>query len=310
MQAAYQEALKALDEGEVPIGAVIEKNGSIIGRGYNRIEQLDDATAHAEIIAITAAASSLSTWRLDGCTLYVTLEPCIMCLGAASALACRCDCFWRTRSTAWRDRYALLSGRTRTIVRVFPEVTRGLLADGVFTGGERVFHGNSGGKKHSESISCQSIVAGGKHGHTLRENKVFRLRCYAPLYLKSAKLYYFVCYAIYCAACFTRDSCSPFFRLCSLYFAAVRGGNVLTIVVQGIEGKATIQRSGKHSWEKVSAGRKLSDNDLVETDFNSRLTLKLSDGGSAIIGSDSKTLIAISEKIPRLPAASGRAFRF
>jgi tRNA(adenine34) deaminase len=82
MRAAYQEALKALDEGEVPVGAVIVKNDSIIGRGYNRIEQLADATAHAEIIAITAAASSLATWRLDDCTLYVTLEPCIMCLGA------------------------------------------------------------------------------------------------------------------------------------------------------------------------------------------------------------------------------------
>lgn len=82
MQAAYQEALKAFDEGEVPVGAVIEKNGAIIGRGYNRIEQLSDATAHAEIIAITAAATSLATWRLDGCTLYVTIEPCIMCLGA------------------------------------------------------------------------------------------------------------------------------------------------------------------------------------------------------------------------------------
>jgi tRNA(adenine34) deaminase len=82
MRAAYQEALKAFDEGEVPIGAVIARNDSIIGRGYNRIEQLADATAHAEIIAITAAASSLATWRLDGCTLYVTLEPCIMCLGA------------------------------------------------------------------------------------------------------------------------------------------------------------------------------------------------------------------------------------
>jgi len=82
MQAAHQEALKALDEGEVPVGAVIEKKGSIIGRGYNRIEKLSDATAHAEIIALTAAAAGLSTWRLDGCTLYVTLEPCIMCLGA------------------------------------------------------------------------------------------------------------------------------------------------------------------------------------------------------------------------------------
>ena len=82
MQAAYQEALKALDEGEVPVGAVIEKNGVIIGRGYNRVEQLNDATAHAEIIAVTAAASALATWRLDGCTIYVTLEPCIMCIGA------------------------------------------------------------------------------------------------------------------------------------------------------------------------------------------------------------------------------------
>ena len=82
MRAAYQEALKALDEGEVPIGAVIVKGNAIIGRGYNRIEQLSDATAHAEIIAITAATSSLATWRLDGCTIYVTLEPCIMCLGA------------------------------------------------------------------------------------------------------------------------------------------------------------------------------------------------------------------------------------
>ena len=82
MEAAYQEALKALDEGEVPVGAVIVKNNAVIGRGYNRIEQLADATAHAEIIAVTAAASHLSTWRLDGCALYVTLEPCIMCLGA------------------------------------------------------------------------------------------------------------------------------------------------------------------------------------------------------------------------------------
>jgi len=82
MEAAYQEALKALDEGEVPVGAVIIKNDTIIGRGYNRIEQLGDATAHAEIIAITAATNHLSTWRLDGCTLFVTLEPCIMCLGA------------------------------------------------------------------------------------------------------------------------------------------------------------------------------------------------------------------------------------
>lgn len=82
MNLAYQEALKAFDEGEVPVGAVIIKEGTVIGRGYNRIEALNDATAHAEIIAISAATSALSTWRLNDCILYVTLEPCLMCLGA------------------------------------------------------------------------------------------------------------------------------------------------------------------------------------------------------------------------------------
>ena len=82
MEFAYQEALKALDDGEVPVGAVIVRDKQIIGRGYNRIEKLNDATAHAEIIAISAASNSTESWRLNGCTLYVTLEPCLMCLGA------------------------------------------------------------------------------------------------------------------------------------------------------------------------------------------------------------------------------------
>lgn len=82
MNIAYQEALKALDEGEVPVGAVVVRDGQVIGRGYNRIEKCGDATAHAEIIAIGAASDSAGSWRLNGCTLYVTLEPCIMCLGA------------------------------------------------------------------------------------------------------------------------------------------------------------------------------------------------------------------------------------
>jgi tRNA(adenine34) deaminase len=89
MNMAYQEAMKALDEGEVPVGAVVEKEGRIIGRGYNRIEKLFDATAHAEVLAIGAASTHLETWRLSGCTLYVTLEPCIMCLG--SVLQSRID---------------------------------------------------------------------------------------------------------------------------------------------------------------------------------------------------------------------------
>lgn len=82
MHIAYQEALKALDEGEVPVGAIIVRNRQIIGRGYNRIEGSGDATAHAEIIAISAATANSATWRLNECTIYITLEPCIMCLGA------------------------------------------------------------------------------------------------------------------------------------------------------------------------------------------------------------------------------------
>ncbi len=82
MREALRQAEKAYDSGEVPIGCVIVQNERIIGRGYNQVETLKDATAHAEILAIGAAAASLENWRLDGCTLYVTLEPCPMCAGA------------------------------------------------------------------------------------------------------------------------------------------------------------------------------------------------------------------------------------
>lgn len=82
MKAAFREAEKALANEEVPIGAVIVHNGQIIGKGYNQIELLQDATAHAEILAIGAASEARKTWRLNDCTLYVTLEPCMMCLGA------------------------------------------------------------------------------------------------------------------------------------------------------------------------------------------------------------------------------------
>jgi len=128
LQAAYQEALKALDEGEVPIGAVIEKNGSIIGRGYNRIEQLGDATAHAEIIAITAAASSLSTWRLNDCTLYVTLEPCIMCLGALLHSRIGAIVFGAHDPRFGAIDTHCFQAELERSYGFFPEITRGLLA--------------------------------------------------------------------------------------------------------------------------------------------------------------------------------------
>jgi tRNA(adenine34) deaminase len=82
MYAALQEAERALMENEVPVGAVIVKDKKIIGRGYNQIEKLNDATAHAEMIAITAAENHLGNWRLEECSIYVTLEPCVMCTGA------------------------------------------------------------------------------------------------------------------------------------------------------------------------------------------------------------------------------------
>jgi tRNA(adenine34) deaminase len=82
MRAALQEALYAYEKGEVPVGAVVVREGRIIGRGHNMRETLRDPTAHAEMIALTAAAESVGHWRLDGCDLYVTLEPCPMCAGA------------------------------------------------------------------------------------------------------------------------------------------------------------------------------------------------------------------------------------
>jgi tRNA(adenine34) deaminase len=82
MRIALEEAEQALHEDEVPVGAVIVHEGRVIARAHNQREQLRDPTAHAEMIAITQAAESRQSWRLDGCTLYVTLEPCPMCAGA------------------------------------------------------------------------------------------------------------------------------------------------------------------------------------------------------------------------------------
>jgi len=82
MYSALQEAQRAFEENEIPIGAVIVYQDKIIARGYNQTEKLKDPTAHAEMIAITAAANYLQNWRLNECDLYVTAEPCVMCTGA------------------------------------------------------------------------------------------------------------------------------------------------------------------------------------------------------------------------------------
>jgi tRNA(adenine34) deaminase len=82
MREALKEARKALERGEVPVGAIVACKNKIIARGFNQTEQLTDSTAHAEMLAITAAAHYLGSKYLDECTLYVTLEPCVMCAGA------------------------------------------------------------------------------------------------------------------------------------------------------------------------------------------------------------------------------------
>ena len=83
MQIALQEAAKAFELGEVPVGAVVVFEDRVIGRGYNQTAGLHDATAHAEIIALSAAYNHFGDWRLENCYLFSTLEPCAMCAGAA-----------------------------------------------------------------------------------------------------------------------------------------------------------------------------------------------------------------------------------
>ncbi len=82
MNAALQLAGQAAEAGEIPVGAVVVSNNRIIGKGYNQTERLQDVTAHAEILAISAASNYLNAKYLTDCTLYVTLEPCVMCAGA------------------------------------------------------------------------------------------------------------------------------------------------------------------------------------------------------------------------------------
>ena len=89
MQDAIRQAVKAYAANEVPVGAVVVREGTVIARAWNQVELLKDATAHAEMIALTAGEAAVGDWRLTGCTLYVTKEPCPMCAGAL--VHCRID---------------------------------------------------------------------------------------------------------------------------------------------------------------------------------------------------------------------------
>ena len=84
MAEALHEAELAASEGEIPVGCVIVRDGQLVARGHNLREQTGDPTAHAEVVAIRRAAQALGCWKLSGCTMYVTLEPCPMCAGAIS----------------------------------------------------------------------------------------------------------------------------------------------------------------------------------------------------------------------------------
>jgi tRNA(adenine34) deaminase len=128
MGVAIESARIAEDNGDVPIGAVIVREGQIIAKAYNQREQLQDPTAHAEIIALTQAAASVENWHLEGCTMYVTLEPCCMCAGAL--VLSRMD----RLVYGWRDPNAGACGSLYNIVaderlnhRL--EVTAGVLED-------------------------------------------------------------------------------------------------------------------------------------------------------------------------------------
>jgi tRNA(adenine34) deaminase len=129
MHMAYQEALKALDEGEVPIGAVIVRNGRVVGRGYNRVESLADATAHAEIIAMSAASASVESWRLNDCRIYVTLEPCLMCLGALLQARIGTIVYGATDSRLGAIRSHRYREVAEGVYTRFPEIIEGVLAD-------------------------------------------------------------------------------------------------------------------------------------------------------------------------------------
>ena len=96
MRLALDEARKAMEEGEIPVGAVIAKDGRMIASAHNLREQMKDPTAHAEMLVIRKAADRLGTRRLEGCILYVTLEPCPMCAGAL-VMACVDRCYFGAR---------------------------------------------------------------------------------------------------------------------------------------------------------------------------------------------------------------------
>lgn len=128
MREALAEAAKAAAIGEVPIGAVVVRNGEIVARAHNLRETAHDATAHAEVLAIRRAGEALGGWRLMGCTLYVTVEPCPMCAGALVQSRVEHVVYGARDPKAWADR-SLLEIVQNPGLNHRMEVTAGVLAE-------------------------------------------------------------------------------------------------------------------------------------------------------------------------------------
>jgi len=128
MQEALQEAAMAATEGEVPIGCVIVKDGTVVARAHNLREMAHDATAHAEVLAIREAGRQLGGWRLSGCTLYVTVEPCPMCAGALVQSRVDHLVYGATDPKGWADRNLLEIVQNPGLNHRM-EVTAGVLAE-------------------------------------------------------------------------------------------------------------------------------------------------------------------------------------
>jgi tRNA(adenine34) deaminase len=169
MQEAIREALKAEQIGEVPIGAVIVRNGQIIGRGHNLRETNLDPTAHAEMIAIREASEYLNAWRLLDCTLYVTLEPCPMCAGAIvqarvptvvfGAPDPKAGCAGTLMNLLQEDRF---NHRTELIPDVLREECGLLLTN---------FFRKLRGKPPLEHLPALQKADGQQHGHDIDETR-------------------------------------------------------------------------------------------------------------------------------------------
>jgi len=123
MNEALKQAKIAYEEGEIPVGAIVVANNRIISRAHNQVELLNDPTAHAEILAITAAAEALGNKYLEGCTMYVTLEPCTMCAGALNWA--QIDAVYYGASDAKRG-YSLIG---KKIMHPKTKINSGIMAD-------------------------------------------------------------------------------------------------------------------------------------------------------------------------------------